>query len=209
VTATDQGATPLSGKTDVIITITDVNDNPPVWEQALYEATLSEVAIIGTAVVAVSASDADAGNNGAIAYDIISIVGKNGEATDKFKLDSRTGLLRSASTFDLDAGESDVYTLTVQAADAGVPAKTVTTEVIVHIQDINEFDPVFEQQEYMADIAEDAAVNVAVVSVRIKDKVGSSFSCQPPLFPSLAKYRACIGIPPAHLRCRPICLPTQ
>lgn len=68
VTAKDGGNPSLSDTTDIEITVTDVNDNFPVFKQQAYSGNILEDALIGTSVVQVSAIDADIGLNGRIRY---------------------------------------------------------------------------------------------------------------------------------------------
>lgn len=59
VRATDNGDPALSSDVSVTVTVTDANDNPPNFSQALYEALVSELAPRGHFVTCVQASDAD------------------------------------------------------------------------------------------------------------------------------------------------------
>lgn len=59
VRATDSGDPPLSSDVSVSVTVTDTNDNPPNFSQALYEAFVSELAPRDHFVTCVQASDAD------------------------------------------------------------------------------------------------------------------------------------------------------
>lgn len=47
VTARDGGNPPHSDTTDVEISVTDVNDNAPVFKQPMYSASVAEDALIG------------------------------------------------------------------------------------------------------------------------------------------------------------------
>ena len=46
--------------TSLTITITDVNDSPPIFSQPLYSANISEHSQIGRAVLLIKATDTDA-----------------------------------------------------------------------------------------------------------------------------------------------------
>lgn len=59
IRATDNGDPALSSDVSVTVTVTDTNDNPPNFSQALYEAFVSELAPRGHFVTCVQASDAD------------------------------------------------------------------------------------------------------------------------------------------------------
>lgn len=54
VMATDGGAPPLSATAFINITITDVNDNPPVFTVSAFTAVIREDTVMGASVVQVS-----------------------------------------------------------------------------------------------------------------------------------------------------------
>jgi protocadherin Fat 1/2/3 len=61
VKASDGGG--LYCTSDVYITVTDDNDNAPLFTQTVYTAQVSEDAEVNSLLVRVSANDADAGTN--------------------------------------------------------------------------------------------------------------------------------------------------
>ena len=54
----------------VLVTLSDVNDNTPVFQESLYEANIFEGAQIGSIVLQVRAQDRDSGTNGEFSYSI-------------------------------------------------------------------------------------------------------------------------------------------
>ena len=69
VVAEDGGLSPLSDRTEVEISIVDVNDNAPRFSNGpVYSGTVHENAPAGTSVTQVSAYDDDAGENGKVRY---------------------------------------------------------------------------------------------------------------------------------------------
>lgn len=66
VTARDGGIPPLSDTTDVEISVTDVNDNAPVFVSSQYVASIPEDILVGTSVVRIVATDADTDLNGRV-----------------------------------------------------------------------------------------------------------------------------------------------
>lgn len=66
VTARDGGEPPLSDTTDVEISVTDVNDNAPVFEAPQYQGSIPEDVLVGTSVLRIVATDADADLNGRV-----------------------------------------------------------------------------------------------------------------------------------------------
>ncbi|XP_012581346.1 PREDICTED: cadherin-19 isoform X2 [Condylura cristata] len=58
----------LSGTTSVLIKLSDVNDNKPIFKESLYRLTVSESAPIGTSIGKIMASDNDIGENAELDY---------------------------------------------------------------------------------------------------------------------------------------------
>ena len=54
VTARDNGNPPMSDTTDVEISVSDVNDNAPVFQQASYLTSVHDDALIGTSILQVT-----------------------------------------------------------------------------------------------------------------------------------------------------------
>lgn len=60
----------LSGTTSVLIKLSDVNDNKPVFKESLYRMTVSESAPTGTSIGKIKAYDNDIGENAEMDYSI-------------------------------------------------------------------------------------------------------------------------------------------
>ena len=84
--AIDQGDPPLTGTVEVLVTLLDVNDSPPQFDQESYSATVSEAARVGTRVVLISASDPDLNENGTVSYFLV-------DPTQPFSIDPFSGRL--------------------------------------------------------------------------------------------------------------------
>uniref|UniRef100_A0A1B0CLN1 Cadherin domain-containing protein n=1 Tax=Lutzomyia longipalpis TaxID=7200 RepID=A0A1B0CLN1_LUTLO len=63
VRATDNGRPPLDDVCTFKVTIEDINDNPPVFDKAKYEESMSEDIQVNRVVMRISASDFDDGDN--------------------------------------------------------------------------------------------------------------------------------------------------
>ncbi len=109
VYAIDGGSPPLNSSAYVTIIIADVNDNPPVFSQRSYTATLpyKELDVWSTVV---TATDEDSGRNAAITYSIT-----DGDAAGIFTIDADSGNISVSGM--LDPEESLSFSLTVQATD--------------------------------------------------------------------------------------------
>lgn len=53
------------------MSISDVNDNPPVFDEAVYNISLLETTALGTIIERVLATDLDIGSNSALEYSFI------------------------------------------------------------------------------------------------------------------------------------------
>ncbi|NWV31902.1 PCDGC protein, partial [Grantiella picta] len=134
LTALDGGDPPRSGTAQLCINVTDANDNPPVFAQDRYRASLSEDAPPGLIVLNVSASDADAGNNAHITYGF----GESpAEVLQKFFVDVETGTITLKEPLDFENTRS--YTLLVEARDGG--GLVAHCKVDVEVLDVNDNAP--------------------------------------------------------------------
>ncbi|CAK6972385.1 protocadherin-23 [Scomber scombrus] len=139
VTVSDRGTPPLNNSAVVMVTVTDCNDNAPIFSSTEYHAQVSENSQVGTRLIQVSAQDPDLGINGLLHYDIIS-----GNSKGHLKLDPQSGLV--VVNHPLDYEEDSKYTLTIRAAD-GVESsedrKVAFTVVFITVLDENDNTPYF------------------------------------------------------------------
>lgn len=155
VRATDNGFPPLSSEVSVIVVVNDLNDNPPVFHQLLYEAYVNELAPRGHFVTCIQASDADSSDFDKLEYSILS-----GNEKMNFVMDKRTGIITLSS--HRKQRMDPAYSLNVSVSDG---VFTSTAQVHVKVLGANLFSPVFEQNVYEADIKENAAVGTKVIQV--------------------------------------------
>ncbi|NWZ95637.1 PCD23 protein, partial [Nesospiza acunhae] len=106
--ASDRGTPSLNSTATVLITVLDVNDNPPVFSSPEYHVHVKESIPIGSHITEVSAKDCDAGTNAEITYAIIS-----GNDRGHFCLDGRTGSVNLTKMLDYE--DTMKFTLVIQA----------------------------------------------------------------------------------------------
>ncbi|XP_045324040.1 protocadherin Fat 4 isoform X2 [Leopardus geoffroyi] len=147
VVATDKGQPALSSSTEVVVMVLDINDNNPVFVQALYKVEINENTLTGTDIIQVYAADGDEGTNGQVRYGIV-----DGNANQEFRIDSVTGAITVAKP--LDREKTPTYSLTVQATDRGSNPRTDTCTVSIVLLDINDFVPMFELSPYSVNVPE-------------------------------------------------------
>ena len=108
IEARDGSSPPLSDYVELSITVKDENDNPPVFVQNLYNASIMEELSPPQMVAQVSATDADANDNARIIYRITNY-------EDTFQIDGSSGLIRTNKRLDRES--VDHYSLIVEAKD--------------------------------------------------------------------------------------------
>uniref|UniRef100_A0A182T3Z4 Cadherin domain-containing protein n=1 Tax=Anopheles maculatus TaxID=74869 RepID=A0A182T3Z4_9DIPT len=160
----------------LILNVLDVNDNAPIFVQKRYEVRLKENAFEFESPIAVEARDNDleGSPNSAVEYRLEST-----HQSEYFHIDRRTGRLSVREALDFErlesGGGSDTRTITlhVEAADGGEPALTAQVEVMVYVQDVNDYAPVFLEAQYAIVIPEDTPSGLPVLRVTAMDGDGS------------------------------------
>ncbi|XP_070544624.1 protocadherin Fat 4-like isoform X2 [Ptychodera flava] len=156
VEATDGGSSPRTGLATVIITIIDVNTNPPIFSPNMYTANVLEEEDPPRAVIQVSATDADP--QSIITY---GIVGDDGP----FTINNNTGEISTNSRLDRESVSS--WQLNV-SADDGIYSDYATVEISV--LDINDNAPEFSEMSYSKTISEIFPPHGTILTVSATDK---------------------------------------
>ncbi|KAG8226852.1 hypothetical protein J437_LFUL004093 [Ladona fulva] len=161
VTAQDLGFVPRTATAMLTVTLTDINDNAPVFNSSVYNAYLKENAPPKTSVYRVEAKDIDSPKNAIIQYSIV-----GGSGREWFNIGAKTGEITSKVSFDFE--ERALYTLDVLAANPDSTMHSSTT-VHVHITGENEFFPRFVQPVFHFTVSESAQVGASVGLVQATD----------------------------------------
>ncbi|XP_057177608.1 protocadherin beta-7-like isoform X36 [Triplophysa rosa] len=139
VTATDGGSPPLSTSMTIHLSISDVNDNPPVFEQQSYSAYVTENNKPGTSVSSVSANDPDWRQNGTVVYSLVSSEINGVPASSFISINGDTGVIHAVRSFDYEQFRN--FTVQVVARDNGSPPLSSNVTVKVFITDENDNSP--------------------------------------------------------------------
>uniref|UniRef100_A0A8D3DS01 Protocadherin 1 gamma 31 n=1 Tax=Scophthalmus maximus TaxID=52904 RepID=A0A8D3DS01_SCOMX len=139
ITATDSGSPPLSSKKIIPVSITDVNDNPPVFTQSSYNVYLKENGVPGSILFSVSASDLDHGENAKLSYSILDSKVQDVSVSSYVYINSDNGSIYSMHSFDYE--KLKVFQIQVQAKDQGSPSLSSNATVHVFILDQNDNAP--------------------------------------------------------------------
>ncbi|XP_067663340.1 protocadherin gamma-A4-like [Haliotis asinina] len=158
----DRGNPPLFGSAVFQMYVTDVNDNTPQFQRKQYNVSIPENSPIGFSVLTVSAYDADRGDNSRLRYFVV-------EDTQKpsFRIQYDSGIITTNRRFDREV--TPVIKFHVLAIDQGMVARTGTTEVTLHISDINDEFPAFTHQLFQFRVVENMDANVIVGNITATD----------------------------------------
>uniref|UniRef100_A0A8C3PTH2 Cadherin domain-containing protein n=1 Tax=Calidris pygmaea TaxID=425635 RepID=A0A8C3PTH2_9CHAR len=156
--AVSENGKPVEEPMEIIVTVTDQNDNKPQFTQEVFRGSVPEGALPGTSVMQVTATDADDAvdsYNGVIAYSILSQEPREPHP-HMFTVNKATGTL-SVIASGLDRERVREYTLTVQAADLDGEGLTTTALAVIEVADVNDNAPEFDPKMYEASVLENEA----------------------------------------------------
>ncbi|XP_076447693.1 protocadherin Fat 4-like [Babylonia areolata] len=146
VRVTDDGNPQLHADVKVNIAVNDLNDNAPKFDQAAYNASVTENAPVGTGVFTVTVTDDDIGVNDDVTLSIDTSTAAGARANSFFEVTSGTGVVAVKQVIDRETDAS--FTFTLLAVDGGTPAQTSSADVIITVVDVNDNAPVFTQTYY-------------------------------------------------------------
>ncbi|KAH0945016.1 hypothetical protein HN011_005490 [Eciton burchellii] len=169
VFARDHGSPRQDGRTYVTVNLLDANDHDPVVKFSYFPttasfATVDENAAKDSFVAAVAVIDDDEGPNGETSVEI-----RAGNELGHFRLDNTQSFDIVRVNGRLDREEIPKYNLTVVATDRGTPPRSATAYLVIHVNDVNDHEPVFQQSEYTAVLSELAPIGTFVASISATD----------------------------------------
>ncbi|XP_033149615.1 fat-like cadherin-related tumor suppressor homolog [Drosophila busckii] len=132
ISISDNGSPVLTSTTRVVISVLDINDNSPVFDQRMYKVQVPSTTNINESIFQVHAIDYDAGENGRITYSI-----KSGKKKNKFRVDGVSGHIFFTKSLDPDSE----FEINIKAEDNGTPKKTQTALVNIVIIPVNPKSP--------------------------------------------------------------------
>ncbi|XP_043351184.1 cadherin-1-like [Dermochelys coriacea] len=126
---------PVEDPMEIIITVSDQNDNKPQFTQSVFTGSIEEGAKPGTSVMQVTATDADDSvnsYNGVIAYSILQQIPEKPHS-QMFTINSENGIISVIAT-GLDREIAPQYRLIVQAADLQGQGYTASATAVIEVQ---------------------------------------------------------------------------
>ena len=145
----------------VVVSISDINDNNPVFNQTYYTVTIPENTNNSYGFLQVAATDSDGTSpHNQITYFSL-------DNTTDFRLDSTTGFLYVNS---VDFERKSQYSLVVVARDNGSPPRMARCLVDITITDINDNAPIVSPISYHVNVSEAALNGLLLTTVKATDR---------------------------------------
>ncbi|NXK30658.1 CAD19 protein, partial [Piprites chloris] len=161
----------FSATATVTINLSDVNDNPPKFQQRLYHMSVSEEAPVGTTVGKVFAEDNDIGENAAMNYSI------EGDSSHVFDIitnnETQEGIILLKKTVDYESKRR--YSIQAKVVNKYIDERFLKegpfedkTIIKINVEDADE-PPVFTSENYVMEIVEGAMSGSLVGVVTARD----------------------------------------
>ncbi|XP_034453222.1 protocadherin beta-16-like isoform X15 [Hippoglossus hippoglossus] len=167
ITATDEGSPPLSSSKTVQLSVADINDNPPVFEEQSYSAYVTENNKPGSTLCSVTARDPDWRQNGTVIYSLLPGEVNGASVSSYVSVNGDTGVIHAVRSFDYEQFRS--FKVHVMARDNGSPPLSSNVTVSVFISDVNDNSPQIlypapEGNSFMTELVPKAAHGGSLVS---------------------------------------------
>uniref|UniRef100_UPI00398F8414 protocadherin gamma-B5-like n=1 Tax=Pristiophorus japonicus TaxID=55135 RepID=UPI00398F8414 len=140
VMCSDRGSPPLSSNKTIVVHLTDINDNAPIFLRSSYIIYAMENKPPGSSIGSVIALDPDEDQNSQLSYDILESLIEGLPVTSYVSMNSENGIIFSQRSFDYE--QIKRFTVQIQARDAGFPPLSSNVTVNVIILDQNDNAPV-------------------------------------------------------------------
>ncbi|XP_054890828.1 protocadherin gamma-A4-like isoform X17 [Poeciliopsis prolifica] len=167
IIATDEGSPPLSSSKTIQLSVADINDNPPVFEEQSYSAYVSENNKPGSSLCTVSARDPDWRQNGTVIYSLLPGEVNGASVSSYLSVNGDTGVIHAVRSFDYEQFRS--FKVQMMARDNGSPPLSSNVTVSVFISDVNDNSPQIlypapEGSSFMTELVPKAAHGGSLVS---------------------------------------------
>uniref|UniRef100_A0A672YJE6 Cadherin domain-containing protein n=1 Tax=Sphaeramia orbicularis TaxID=375764 RepID=A0A672YJE6_9TELE len=167
ITATDEGSPPLSSSKTVQLSVADINDNPPVFEEQSYSAYVTENNKPGSTLCSVTAQDLDWRQNGTVIYSLLPGEVNGAPVSSYLSVNGDTGVIHAVRSFDYEQFRS--FKVHVMARDNGSPPLSSNVTVSVFVSDVNDNSPQIlyptpEGNSFMTELVPKAAHGGSLVS---------------------------------------------
>lgn len=172
IVASDGGNPKKFGALAVNISVTDINDNAPVFVEKSYNITVRENITVDSTVLQLSATDKDIGENGRVTFRFA----KNqldAQVNDLFRLTPDLGELKLKSRLVYSSDRS--YRIIAEAVDNGAQPQATQVIITVHVIDVGNNRPIVEvnligkENSRIVNLSESASPGTFVAHINVID----------------------------------------
>ena len=146
---------------NVLVELINVNEHSPVFSQNSFSIEVSEAAVPGSNILLLHCSDRD--DFAADTAPVVQI--QSGNFENKFSVQGQRLVLSSA----LDIETEQNYTLVLNCTDRGPMERTASASVIIYVQSVNEFPPLFQNEIYQVSLSEIAPAGFELLTLVATD----------------------------------------
>ena len=157
----DGGVPSLNTTHSTTVHVLDMNDHTPVLAQYNFTVHIQENNAVGQQLAKLDATDGDIGRNSEVVFQISS------GPRNYINVDPYSGNVTARMALDYEQVKDLYYS--ILAFDQGVPSRTVTAYVTVHVTDVNDEKPVFSQPHYVMQVPENGGRGAEVGAVSATD----------------------------------------
>eukprot|EP00106_Octopus_bimaculoides_P004060 XP_014771502.1 PREDICTED: protocadherin gamma-A4-like [Octopus bimaculoides] len=169
--AKDGGSPPKYDILEILIELTDVNDNRPIFSQKMYNVSVTNSHKTSSPILTLSATDMDSGQNAKISF--LFNQQTSNEAKKHFTLNKITGDIFFKQKFSYD--NKQIYNLFVEARDMGSPSLSSITKIQVNVINTQNSAPLINIDfvspltESSTAVSEDSEVDSFIAYVMVTD----------------------------------------
>ncbi|KAM8958728.1 protocadherin gamma-B7 isoform 23-T25 [Lycaon pictus] len=146
----------------IIVEILDENDNAPEVIFTSVSSSITEDTEHGMVIALFKTHDKDSGENGEVTCLIKEKV--------PFKIESSANnYYKLVTDGALDREKTSSYNVTITATDRGKPPLSSSSSITLHITDVNDNAPVFQQASYVVHVAENNPPGASIAQVSASD----------------------------------------
>ncbi|XP_029439954.1 protocadherin gamma-A11-like [Rhinatrema bivittatum] len=139
ITAIDKGNPPLSTTQSILLLISDVNDNPPVFAQTSYSVYVMENNPTAASIFSVKATDLDWDQNSRVTYSITNNIADEVPLFSCVAINRENGVIYALRSFDYEQFRE--FQIQVEAQDGGSPSLSSNVTITIFILDRNDNTP--------------------------------------------------------------------
>ncbi|XP_044136953.1 protocadherin gamma-B1-like isoform X11 [Bufo gargarizans] len=140
IQATDKGSPGMTSRKVILLDISDINDNAPMFEKLGYTAFIPENNLPGASIFSVHATDIDSEDNAKITYSIMTNGNYAESLSSHISVNPITGIIYAQQSFDYEKHKE--FNIQIFANDNGSPSLNSSATLRIYVVDQNDNSPV-------------------------------------------------------------------